>query len=45
MTRQYYAWMNCLALDRQPDKVCYVLIDEATLRHFQKEKKATPFLS
>jgi len=39
VTRDYYTWMNCLALDRQPDKVCYVLIDEATLRQFQKEKK------
>ncbi len=39
VTRNYYQWMNCLALDRQPDKVCYVLIDEATLRKFQKEKK------
>lgn len=39
VTREYYTWMNCLALDRQPDKVCYVLIDEATLRQFQKEKK------
>ena len=43
VTRQYYAWMNCLALDRQPDKVCYVLIDEATLRQFQKEKKSYAF--
>jgi len=40
VTRNYYPWMNCLALDKQPDKVCYVLIDEATLRRFQKEKKS-----
>jgi fumarate reductase flavoprotein subunit len=33
-----FPWMNCLALDRQPDKVCYVLIDEATLREFQRTK-------
>jgi fumarate reductase flavoprotein subunit len=39
VTREFYSWMNCLAVDRQPDKVCYVLIDEATLRKFQKEKK------
>jgi fumarate reductase flavoprotein subunit len=39
VTRNYYPWMNCLALDKQPDKVCYVLIDETTLRRFQKEKK------
>jgi fumarate reductase flavoprotein subunit len=34
-----FPWMNCLALDRQPDKICYVLIDEATLREFQRTKK------
>jgi fumarate reductase flavoprotein subunit len=39
VTKEYYAWMNEFALDRQPDKVCYTLIDEATLRRFQKEKK------
>jgi fumarate reductase flavoprotein subunit len=35
-----FPWMNCLALDRQPDKVCYVLIDHATLKEFQKTKKS-----
>jgi fumarate reductase flavoprotein subunit len=40
VTREYYAWLNGFALDRQPDKVCYTLIDEATLRRFQKEKIA-----
>jgi succinate dehydrogenase/fumarate reductase flavoprotein subunit len=39
VTREYYPWMNCFALDKQPDKVCYVLIDEATLRRFQRDNK------
>lgn len=40
VTREFYSWFSCLAVDRQPDKVCYVLFDEATLRKFQKEKKS-----
>lgn len=40
VSREFYSWMSCLALDRQPDKVCYVLFDEATLRKFQKENES-----
>jgi fumarate reductase flavoprotein subunit len=34
-----WGWMMSMAVDRQPDKVCYALMDEAMLRTFQKEKK------
>jgi fumarate reductase flavoprotein subunit len=34
-----WGWMMSMAVDRQPDKVCYALMDEAMLRGFQKEKK------
>jgi fumarate reductase flavoprotein subunit len=34
-----WGWMLSLAVDRQPDKVCYAIMDEAMLRGFQKEKK------
>ena len=34
-----WGWMMSMAVDRQPDKVCYAIMDEAMLRGFQKEKK------
>ncbi|OGO19647.1 MAG: hypothetical protein A2144_13320 [Chloroflexi bacterium RBG_16_50_9] len=34
-----WSWMFSMALDRQPDKVCYSLIDESILRFYQEEKK------
>jgi flavocytochrome c len=34
-----WGWMMSMAVDRQPDKVCYALMDEAMLRGFQKDKK------
>jgi fumarate reductase flavoprotein subunit len=34
-----WGWMLSLAVDRQPDKVCYAIMDEAMLRGFQKDKK------
>jgi fumarate reductase flavoprotein subunit len=34
-----WSWMFSMALDRQPDKVCYSLMDESILRFYQAEKK------
>lgn len=34
-----WGWMMSMAVDRQPDKVCYAVMDEAMLRGFQKNKK------
>lgn len=34
-----WGWMLSMAVDRQPDKVCYAIMDEAMLRGFQKDKK------
>ena len=34
-----WSWMLSMALDRQPEKVCYTLMDESILRFYQKEKK------
>jgi fumarate reductase flavoprotein subunit len=34
-----WGWMMSMAVDRQPDKVCYAIMDEAMLRGFQKSKK------
>jgi len=34
-----WGWMLSMAVDRQPGKVCYALMDEAMLRDFQKNKK------
>jgi fumarate reductase flavoprotein subunit len=38
ITREW-GWMFAMALHRQPDKVCYALMDESMLRLFQAEKK------
>ncbi|MBN1626576.1 MAG: FAD-dependent oxidoreductase, partial [Deltaproteobacteria bacterium] len=34
-----WGWMMSMAVDRQPDKVCYAIMDEAMLHGFQKNKK------
>jgi fumarate reductase flavoprotein subunit len=34
-----WGWMLSMAVDRQPGKVCYALMDEAMLRGFQKDKR------
>jgi fumarate reductase flavoprotein subunit len=34
-----WSWMLSMALDRQPEKVCYTLIDDSILRFYQAEKK------
>ncbi len=34
-----WGWMLSMAVDRQPGKICYALMDESMLRGFQKNKK------
>jgi fumarate reductase flavoprotein subunit len=38
--KNIYGWLASFALDKQLDKVCYILIDEPTLRWFQKGGKS-----
>jgi fumarate reductase flavoprotein subunit len=34
-----WGWMLAMAVDRQPDKICYAIMDEIILRSYQKDKK------
>lgn len=34
-----FGWMFCLSVDRQPDKVCYSLMDTSILKEFQRTKE------